>query len=194
MVRGSYHHGSLRAAVLEEAALMIAQEGVGALTLRELARRAGVSHAAPAHHFGDRRGLLTALAVAGFGLLARELAAAGDDFRAVAVAYVLFATRHPGHYAVMYRGDLLNSGDLQLVAAQVEARHVLTDGVAGVPPEQRRGRAADAPLAAWAMVHGLASLWLDGALSDSTLTSDTDVQELTGRIADVLFGPSPASQ
>ena len=70
MSRQTYHHGDLRAAILTEAARLVAERGADGVSLRELAREAGVSHAAPAHHFTDRRGLFTALAAQGFGLLA----------------------------------------------------------------------------------------------------------------------------
>src|SRR5699024_12406372 len=89
----TYHHGNLRAEVIEVAARIVAMRGVDALSMRELAREAGVSHGAPAHHFGDRRGLLTALAADGFGRLADALESAvtaGDIARA-RVAYVRYA-------------------------------------------------------------------------------------------------------
>lgn len=99
-----YHHGDLRLALLDESAQMIDEVGPSSLSLRELARRAGVSHGAPAHHFGDRRGLLTALAAQGLRLLAADVAAAtAGGFDEAAVAYVRFAREHPGHYAVMHR-------------------------------------------------------------------------------------------
>src|SRR6186713_342124 len=81
-----YHHGDLPRALLEAAVEAIAEVGPAAVSLRDLARRAGVSHAAPAHHFGDKAGLLTALAIEGFELLTAELTRAGSDFRDVAVA------------------------------------------------------------------------------------------------------------
>ena len=97
-----YHHGDLPRALLAAAAEAIAEFGPAALSLRDLARRAGVSHAAPTHHFGDKAGLLTALAVEGFDLLAAAPTAAGDDLLDVGVAYVDFAVRPPGPL----RGDV----------------------------------------------------------------------------------------
>ncbi len=73
MSRPTYHHGDLRAVILAEAARLVAERGADRGSLRELARDAGVSHAAPAHHFTDRRGLFTALATQGFQLLAQAL-------------------------------------------------------------------------------------------------------------------------
>src|SRR6476469_11193170 len=98
MTRDSYHHGDLRAVILAEASRLGAQRGADAISLRELAREAGVSHAAPAHHFTDRRGLFTALATDGFRLLAAALTDARPRCIEAALAYVRFALDHPGHY------------------------------------------------------------------------------------------------
>src|SRR3954465_7674531 len=106
----AYHHGDLRRAVLDAALEVIADAGPGAISLRDLARRAGVSHAAPAHHFKDKAGLLTAIAVEGNELLADSLTDALDEERTglidLGVRYVRFALEHPAHFEVMYRPDL----------------------------------------------------------------------------------------
>lgn len=190
MAKDGYHHGALRAAVLTAAAEQIATDGVDAVSLRGLARRAEVSHAAPAHHFGDRRGLLTALATEGFELLADELSGVAADFREVGVAYVRFALRHPGHFAVMFRRDLLRSDDLELVAARTRAGDVLRAGAASLAVDDSRpaGDPRDAQLAAWSLVHGFASLWLDGALVGSELAGDESPEAIVRRLARVWFG------
>ncbi|WP_306363648.1 TetR/AcrR family transcriptional regulator [Nocardia sp. CC227C] len=170
MTKRAYHHGDLRAALLRAAAEQIAQDGVDAVSLRALAQRAGVSHAAPAHHFGNKQGLLTELAVEGFELLAAELAGAAGDFRAVALAYIGFARRWPGHFDVMFRRDLLCVDDARLIAARSRSGAELRSGIAelGLEPEGRRaGR-----LAAWSLVHGFAHLWREGALVGSELDGD----------------------
>ena len=99
-----YHHGDLRRAVLDAALEMIATDGPAAVSLRELARRAQVSHAAPAHHFKDKAGLLTAIAVEGYRLLGDALTAASSvgqrRLLETGVAYVQFALDHPAHFAV----------------------------------------------------------------------------------------------
>src|SRR4029453_17310460 len=103
-----YHHGDLPRALLEAAVEAAAEVGAAAVSLRDLARRAGVSHAAPAHHFGDKAGLLTAVATEGFELLADELTDARDtgaDFLGIGVRYVGFAVDHRAHFEVMYRPD-----------------------------------------------------------------------------------------
>src|SRR6202008_2976409 len=130
MSRPTYHHGDLRAAILTEAARLVAERGADGVSLRQLAREAGVSHAAPAHHFTDRRGLFTALAAEGFSLLAEALEAARGDFANAALAYVRFAIEHPGHYAVMFDRSLVDAGDADLVAAQATAGAELSRGVA----------------------------------------------------------------
>ena len=156
----SYHHGDLRRVLLSTAAEAIAESGPAALSLRELARRAGVSHAAPAHHFGDKAGLLTALATQGFDLLADALRQAGDDLLDTGVAYVGFAVRHRAHFDVMFRPELYRADDPELVAARARSGEVLREGVA-----RHTGREPDADaLAAWSIVHGFATLRLSGAL------------------------------
>lgn len=170
MTKSAYHHGDLRATLLKAAADQIAAEGVDAVSLRALAQRAGVSHAAPAHHFGNRQGLLTELAIEGFGLLADELHAAAGDIRAVAVGYTRFARQYPGHFDVMFRRDLLRSDDERLAAARRRSGDELRSGVAesGVAPEALRA----SQLAAWSLVHGFASLWREGALAGSEFGGD----------------------
>src|SRR5918994_6522359 len=120
-----YHHGSLRRALLDAALETIAGDGVAALSLRALARRVGVSHAAPAHHFGDRTGLLTAIATEGYDGLAAATAATWAEtasFLEVGVAYVRFAVSQPGHFAVMFRPDLVDPMDPDLDRASAASR------------------------------------------------------------------------
>jgi AcrR family transcriptional regulator len=182
----SYHHGDLRATVLREAAKLVVESGVDALSLRELARLANVSHAAPAHHFGGKRGLLTALATEGFDLLAETLSAAGDNFLNVAVAYVRFATaEHPGHYAVMFLGTAIDMTDPALVKARDGAETVLLRGAATVRPRGDSADTAYAPLAAFSLVHGLATLWNNQAIAPRY--RPLGVEQLTREIGSLLF-------
>ncbi|MFI6999859.1 TetR/AcrR family transcriptional regulator [Nocardia sp. NPDC050175] len=187
MAKSGYHHGDLRATILAAAADQIASDGVDAVSLRELARRAGVSHAAPAHHFGDRAGVLTALAIEGFELLTAELAQAGADFREVAVAYIRFAREHPGHFDVMFRHSLLRADDPRLDAARLGAASALRSGVSVIHPADADQQQAT-QLAAWSLVHGFAALWREGALDNSSLAADTDPEVLARRmLATVRF-------
>ncbi|MGV9679351.1 TetR/AcrR family transcriptional regulator [Nocardia sp. NPDC003482] len=183
MTKTAYHHGDLRAELLRAAADQIAAEGVAAVSLRALAQRVGVSHAAPAHHFGNRQGLLTALAVEGFELLDAEMRAAAGDFRDVALAYIRFAREHPGHFDVMYRHDLLRADDERLIAARTRSGEALRSGVTelGVAPHDRRAT----QLAAWSLVHGFCALWREGALTNSQLGGD-DPEELARRMVGAI--------
>ncbi|MGW4633308.1 TetR/AcrR family transcriptional regulator [Nocardia sp. NPDC004415] len=188
MAKDGYHHGDLRAALLDSAAEQIAAEGVEAVSLRALARRAGVSHAAPAHHFGDRAGLFTALAIEGFDLLATELAAAGEDMREVAVAYIRFALAQPGRFDVMYRREVLRADDPDLLAARERSGAALRSGIAGLRAGQAPDRQRSTRLAAWSLVHGFATLWREGALEGSELASSADPEQLArAMLATVQF-------
>jgi AcrR family transcriptional regulator len=153
-----YHHGDLRRVLLEEAVASLRESGPAALSLRDLARRAGVSHAAPAHHFGDKRGLLTAVAAEGFRRLSASLGAtyeATRDVAEVGVAYVTFAVEERPYFDVMFRPDLYDPHDPELVAARPASGAALYGPAATV---------SEAGIAAWSLVHGLATLGLAGNL------------------------------
>jgi AcrR family transcriptional regulator len=172
-----YHHGNLRRALLDAALEEITERGPVAFSLRELARRAGVSHAAPAHHFGDKTGLLTAIATEGYELLGAALrdALATGAFLDVGLAYIGFAIEHPAHFDVMFRPDLFRADDPALVAARAQTS-LLLYGPAGdaFPSEARR-----AGLAGWAFAHGFAELWrsgnFDGRLGDDPVAAARDI-------------------
>jgi AcrR family transcriptional regulator len=185
MSRATYHHGDLRAVILAEAARLVAEGGAERLSLRELARAAGVSHAAPAHHFTDRRGLFTALAAEGFTKLAAALEAARPQFLAAALAYVDFALRNPGHFAVMFDTSLLDTADAELIAAQTAAGAELSRGVSTLTGAKARENPADAELAAWSMVHGFSMLWLNNAFTPDIAAADP--MELAERMGRMLF-------
>src|SRR5262245_12858085 len=181
-----YHHGDLRRSILAAAAEAIRRDGGDALSLRALARDAGVSHAAPAYHFGDRSGLLTAFAAEGFGLLADELAETSTrtgSFLEVGVAYVRFAVEHPAHFAVMFRPELLRDGDPALAAGRARAWAVLAGGVGTAAPEADALRAA---VGAWSLVHGLATLYLAGNIP---ATLGNDPETIARDAARFLFAP-----
>ncbi|MCK2242722.1 MULTISPECIES: TetR/AcrR family transcriptional regulator [unclassified Crossiella] len=161
--RDSYHHGDLRRALLAAAVTAITEQGPAGFSLRELARRAGVSHAAPVHHFGDKAGVCTALAAEGFELLAdalTEVAERTGSFSEVGVAYVRFAVGHRAHFEVMFRPELYRADDPAVLAARERANAPLVSGVRSV----RRAGPELGEIAAWSLVHGFATLWLTGAL------------------------------
>src|SRR6266540_1426296 len=116
-----YHHGDLRRALLDAAIEAITEAGPATVSLRDLARRAGVSHAAPAYHFGDKAGLLTAIAADGFRLLGAALGeawTATGSFLEVGVAYVGFAVTHRAHFEVMFRPELYRPDDPEVSRAR----------------------------------------------------------------------------
>lgn len=185
MARATYHHGDLAAVILTEAARQVAERGADRVSLRELARAAGVSHAAPAHHFTDRRGLFTALAAEGFRLLAAALAEAGPRFVDAALAYVRFALEHPGHYEVMFDKSLLDTSDAELGAAEGAAGAELSRGVATLSDPRAQADPAAAELAAWSLVHGFSMLWLNDVVN--ARVKATDPVHTAERIARMLF-------
>jgi AcrR family transcriptional regulator len=151
----TYHHGDLRSALLQAAGQILEKEGLGALSLREAARRAGVSHAAPYRHFPDRERLLADLAAQGFELLNAELRKRAEG--EMGLGYLEFALAHPQRFRLMFGGQLSFNDYAELRAAG-EGRYEDLQEVFGSLGD-------DAPLAAavaWALVHGLASLILDG--------------------------------
>ncbi len=170
-----YHHGDLHNALIQAGLAILAEEGARALSLRAVARRAGVSHAAPYRHFADKDALLAAIAEQGFDMLAASTRAAIERFPADPVAqlaesgwaYVQFALQHPDHLRVMFSGLLRTPEDhATLRTAGRRAFSLLVDIMrAG----QRVGVIVDgAPeqfaLAAWAHVHGLAVLLIDNQI------------------------------
>ena len=179
--KSSYHHGDLRRALLSAAEDVLRERGLQGLTLRECARRAGVSHAAPKHHFGDARGLLTALAARGFGRLTRRLrsrlAAAGPDldaqFAATVDAYAGFARACPEHFRIMFRSDLVDCAAPELRQAAGETFTELTNvirrqrgepdiGPAELDAALESERLLEDIMIGWCHVHGYAHLQLEG--------------------------------
>jgi len=179
-----YHHGDLREALLAASEDVLRERGLQGFTLRECARRAGVSHAAPKHHFGDVRGVLTAIAARGFRRLTRRLRArmraAGADldaqFLATSEAYVGFAEAYPEHFRIMFRSDLVDMKSAPLIDAALETFTELTNVIRRQRGEPEVDSAAlDSEISAapllhdsligWCHVHGLAHLKLEGQLA-----------------------------
>ncbi|AYG60922.1 TetR-like C-terminal domain-containing protein [Rhizobium jaguaris] len=173
--RRPYHHGDLKAALLAEAEAILEKQGIQALTLRAAARAAGVSHAAPKNHFGDLTGLLSELAALGFvrfgAALADAMAAAGDDprrrIKAMGRGYVGFAITHPGLFALMFRSEVLDYDRPALRDATLAARQALAAAVRARAPDMSASPLQMAAQAAalWSLVHGFATLRLEGRLN-----------------------------
>jgi AcrR family transcriptional regulator len=174
-----YHHGALRDALLEAAERVLERDGLPGLTLRAVAREAGVSHAAPTHHFGDLTGLVSELAAIGFRQFNTAMAAAcgpgnlSIDQRAMAraKAYVAYAKAHPGMYGLMFRTERLDYSRPSLH----EAAEASFAGLAGAIAAKRQEKISEDALTldqaaaiarAWSLVHGFTMLLLDGRLAD----------------------------
>jgi AcrR family transcriptional regulator len=191
-----YHHGNLRRELLEHAERSLADGGVQALSLRELARRAGVSHGAPRRHFADKQALLDALAQSGFEQLGRELAtalaAASPEFQsratAFATAYVKFATQHAAllelMFAAKHQPDATDSLREAAVAAFAVPIQLIADAQAA--GEVVPGDPAGVATVFWAALHGLASMANGGLIDGAAL--DAMVGEAVERI---LLGLQP---
>jgi AcrR family transcriptional regulator len=174
-----YHHGALRDALLEAAERVLERDGLAGLTLRAVAREAGVSHAAPTHHFGDLTGLVSELAAIGFRQFNATMAAAcsgserslNERAMARAKAYVAYAQAHPGMYGLMFRTERLDYSRPSLH----EAAEASFAGLAGAVAAKRQEtilqdaltlEQAAAIARAWSLVHGFTMLLLDGRLQD----------------------------
>jgi AcrR family transcriptional regulator len=166
----TYHHGDLRAACLSAALELLEEEGETALSLRAVARRAGVSPAAPYRHYEDREALVSAVAAVGYRELAERLAAAHpspstpEQLASVAVAYVQFALERPALFRIMF-GEPCDRDNDERVAATAAVSLYLRTIVARCFPQSDPEALAPA---IWALVHGLAFLHLDGKLDSPT--------------------------
>jgi AcrR family transcriptional regulator len=192
----SYHHGALRPALIAAAEAVIAERGLDRFSLRETARRAGVSPAAPAHHFKDVRGLLTAIAADAFADLARALeaadAAAGADrearIKGQGMAYVAFALDRPARFDLMWRRALLDNDDPQLSEAGNRAWELLDHAARGpgMPHSGPLDPALAPSTAAWSIVHGFARLAIDGAFGPEPDAADRAAQIMLPLVLDHL--------
>lgn len=186
MARGAYHHGDLRQAMIDAAEAVLAEKGVAGFTLRECARRAGVSPAAPAHHFGNITGLLTAVATLGFDGLADAMdhaaeaatEAGGNRLRAIGEAYVATALERPGRFRVVFGQRGLNADDAEFKRAAARAFGILVretqselpqaeveqDLFSRLPPSFAGDPDLPEILFTWSVTHGFTTLLLDGQL------------------------------
>lgn len=198
---GTYHHGDLRRVLLEAAVHVVDKEGVGALSLQAIARRAGVSSGAPYHHFASREDLLAAIALEGFQLLTAAMREGADQavpfkgepaglarLRGLGHGYVRFALGHPGHFRIMFRPEFkakLREAQEPLVD---EGMVMLGEAIALCQAEGSiaQGDAKGLVLLAWSAVHGASTLWIDGPLATEGLVGSEE--ELGAAVADGLVG------
>ncbi|WP_068023477.1 TetR/AcrR family transcriptional regulator [Nocardia mexicana] len=193
-----YHHGALREELLRTSLRLIEAEGLPAISLRRVAREAGVSPGAPYHHFADRAALLSALSTQGFELLRAQLVSAvgaaatpRDRLTAIADTYIRFAREQPAYFRLMFRPELSQPEKHPgTMAAGDAAFAVLTDTIAevtraGVLPAAESDTVA---MAIWAVAHGLAALTVDGQLTKRAAKMDTDAAALSERITRMFTG------
>ncbi len=187
-----YHHGDLRPALIAAAMALVEESGVGAVSLRETARRVGVSAPATYRHFANKESLLAAVAAEGFRDLGAALAAAssgeGDPLSAMGMAYVRFALSRRGVFRLMFGPELAERTNYpELKSAADQAFEWLQGGV------RDRWRATQdshlAAIAAWALVHGLAQLFLDGVLAETQAEAITEA--ITAARGRVVSDPKP---
>jgi AcrR family transcriptional regulator len=178
-----YHHGALPQALLDAAELVLRRDGVRGLTLRSISREAGVSHTAAQHHFGDMSGVLSELAASGHRRLISALSLAIQAVKplqarrqAMARAYITFAKDNPDLFRLMARSELLDATRPSLLEARQATSRALANLYGGARSEQDRDADAQAEVqpdkrqviamtAAWAYVHGLATLLIDDRLN-----------------------------
>ena len=202
-----YHHGALRDALLTAAETVLERDGLGGLTLRAVAREAGVSHAAPTHHFGDLTGLVSELAAIGYRRFSMAMAAAGaaatvptEKGLASAKAYVRYARAHPGMYGLMFRNERLDMTRPSLREA-AEASFAAFAGAIGAYRQQQIStetltlQQAGALTLAWSLVHGFTTLLLDGRLTKimQRLPEGTDAETLLVAMLTSTLSPPPAA-
>ncbi len=173
--RDAYHHGDLRATLLEVAARTIAEKGVEGVTMRGLAERIGVSRTAPYRHFADKAALLAAVAEDGFKRLAVCLHTAGAQpaedpllsFRSMCLAYVEFAVENPTHYRLMFGQEVFNWQDHPSLVAAADGVFDEVFATVRVCQQENKikpGEPRQTALAAWALAHGLSLLLVEGRL------------------------------
>jgi AcrR family transcriptional regulator len=193
----AYHHGNLPNALRAAAVEVIIENGVGGFSLREVARRAGVSHAAPGYHFGDVRGLLTSVAVEGFETLHRALLDAGtgiedpiERLHSIGLAYVRVGVEHPGHCQVIFRNDLIEANDEHVQHAGLGAYGVLESTIAEIDAVYGLAMpVTDSAELCWSAMQGLVELQskfehLDALRGDAATT----IEERSARFSRMLIG------
>ncbi|BBZ20825.1 TetR/AcrR family transcriptional regulator [Mycolicibacterium gadium] len=181
--RGAYHHGDLKRALTDAALALVQEKGPKGFTLREVARRAGVSAAAPYRHFADKAQLLAAVATQGFVQLHEALdavVAVNDDLAEQALAtgreYVRWAVTHPDYYQVMFGAELDKTGSPEVITAGIRAFDDLLDTIrrcqqAGLLPAGDP-RATAGPI--WSLLHGISMLTIGSELTHVGIDEETE--------------------
>lgn len=203
--RSAYHHGDLRRSLLDAAEIELEENGIERFSLRAVAKRAQVSHGAPAHHFANADELLTALAARGYGRFIemqdrREQAAAAHPrarLAASGLGYIDFATAHPALFRLMFASERTDKSNPMLAHAANAAFEKLTahvEKIQGLDPRVDQLAMSDV-LACWAIAHGLADLSISERLGRATFLADMDQGESDAFFSDIILrGLSPGSE
>lgn len=195
---GKYHHGNLHRELINATLQLISEKGVKAFTIREVAKRAGVSHAAPYRHFRDKEDLLAAVAKDGFDMMVSDTRERfrkyPDDplarFQISGLAYIDFAVTYPSHYRVMFAsGENRHKATVELNQSSKEAFMFLYNSIcecqdAGLV---RPGDPSELAMAAWSIVHGYAMLYIDGFIGSANSFFPNSNNELKYLITEALY-------
>ncbi|MEM8940533.1 MAG: TetR/AcrR family transcriptional regulator [Pseudomonadota bacterium] len=200
--RQSYHHGDLKRALMDAAELELAAKGFEGFSLRGVAKRADVSHGAPAHHFTDVSGLLTAIAARGYERFIaaqnRRESQAGDGPRAKLVAsglgYIDFAIENPSLFRLMFSSGRPDKSNLELTQGADAAFEKLVGHIRSITHSDPH---TDAPamtdvFAAWAVAHGLADLLIANGLSRATFLKPMSASERDEFFSEIILRAVPA--
>lgn len=190
----AYHHGDLAAALVDAAEAVLTERGVEGFTLRECARRAGVSHAAPAHHFKDAKGLLTQVAALGFERLTVAEKQARDTeadprnrLLGTGMGYVQFAIEHPAQFQLMFQKGLVDHANERLAKASAASFQVFIETYSKLygtafPPGIHKD-ADPSVMREWALVHGFATLAVQGQLGPTRTAAEVaNLMEFARRV------------
>ena len=177
----NYHHGDLKSALLDAATEIMVKDGLSAITTRACAKRAGVASSAVFRHFKDKRALMTGLAARGFEAMVATIASyetqAGEEpmarFRAVGEGYLHFALENPELFRIMFRSDEIDPASAELQEATQKLGLLQKDRLGPVNPDNKA-----IELLSWGIVHGLATLAIDGQLEED-LPTDPEARRIT---------------
>lgn len=198
----SYHHGDLKNALIRAGVEILAEQGVGGLSLRQVALRAGVSHAAPYAHFADKQSLIAAISTDGFRRLYEKLTETASvnhldprrQLLETAAAYLEFAAEDPAHFKIMFSGILEQEKDYPEFVDASKKNYELMVGIvqacqaAGVlPPEP----AEQTAVSIWATVHGLAALSIEKQIPRTLLERHSPAEILRGALQRYFAAPPP---
>ncbi len=194
----TYHHGDLRNALIEATLTLIAEKGVNAFTIREIAKRAGVSHAAPYRHFKDKEAILFAVAKEGFDMMVAETKKRSEKYpddpfarySISGISYIDFAISHPSHYRVMFSsGENISTFPDELKISSTESFKLLIDTIRECQEKNiiKEGDTYEFALASWAIVHGYAKLYIDGFIDDKEDIFPNKKEKLKYIVAEMLY-------